>query len=145
MRQSLGLVEIAGLACAVVVADAMVKSANVELMGIESAKGMGYTTIKVVGDVGAVNAAVEAGCQMGRMDGKLVSWKVIPRPSDALEVFLPKEEPVVEEPVAAEPVKEIPVTEEKAEETPAAEEKPHEAAPKKKDKAKKKNTEDSRD
>ena len=140
MRQSLGLVEIAGLACAVVVADAMVKSANVELMGIESAKGMGYTTIKVVGDVGAVNAAVEAGCQMGRMDGKLVSWKVIPRPSDALEVFLPKEKPV-----AAEPVKETPVMEKKAEETAAAEEKSPETAPKKKDKAKKKSTEDSRD
>ena len=140
MRQSLGLVEIAGLACAVVVADAMVKSANVELMGIESAKGMGYTTIKVVGDVGAVNAAVEAGCQMGRMDGKLVSWKVIPRPSDALEVFLPKEKPV-----AAEPIKETPITEKKDEETAAAEEKSPETAPKKKDKAKKKSTEDSRD
>ena len=140
MRQSLGLVEIAGLACAVVVADALVKSANVELMGIESAKGMGYTTIKVVGDVGAVNAAVEAGCQMGRMDGKLVSWKVIPRPSDALEVFLPKEKPV-----AAEPIKETPITEKKDEETAAAEEKSPETAPKKKDKAKKKSTEDSRD
>ena len=139
MRQSLGLVEIAGLACAVVVADAMVKSANVELMGIESAKGMGYTTIKVVGDVGAVNAAVEAGCQMGRMDGKLVSWKVIPRPSDALEVFLPKENPV-----AAETVKEVSVTEEKSKQTHIAEEQSPESALKKKDKAKKKSTEDSR-
>ena len=60
MKQALGLVEIAGLCIAVTAADAMVKSANVELVELEPAKGGGYMTIKVVGDVGAVNAAVMA-------------------------------------------------------------------------------------
>ena len=151
MRQSLGLVEIAGLASAVVVADGMVKAANVELLGVEPAKGMGYMTIKVVGDVGAVNAAVEAGCQLGRMDGKLVSWKVIPRPSDALEqVFIPKEtadtaDTVKENNITEEKPAEAPAAEEAPVEAPAEEEKAPEAAPKKKEKAKKKHTEDSRD
>ncbi|MDM8310867.1 MULTISPECIES: BMC domain-containing protein [Clostridium] len=85
MKQSLGLVEIQGLSTAVLVADAMVKSANVRIIEIENAKGSGYMTIKVVGDVGAVNAAVNAGQQLGAMNQKLVSWRVIPRPSDFVE------------------------------------------------------------
>ena len=63
MKQALGLVEIAGLCIAVAAADAMVKAANVELVELEPAKGGGYMTIKVVGNVGAVNAAVMAGCR----------------------------------------------------------------------------------
>lgn len=85
MKQALGLVEIAGLCIAVTAADAMVKSANVELVELEPAKGGGYMTIKVVGDVGAVNAAVMAGRQVGEEHQKLVAWKVIPRPSDFVE------------------------------------------------------------
>ena len=85
MKQALGLVEIAGLCIAVAAADAMVKAANVELVELEPAKGGGYMTIKVVGDVGAVNAAVMAGCQIGKEHQKLVAWKVIPRPSDFVE------------------------------------------------------------
>ena len=85
MKQALGLVEIAGLCIAVAAADAMVKAANVELVELEPAKGGGYMTIKVVGNVGAVNAAVMAGCQIGKEHQKLVAWKVIPRPSDFVE------------------------------------------------------------
>ncbi len=85
MKQALGLVEIAGLSTAVVVADAMAKAANVQILEVENTKGLGYMTIKVTGDVGAVNASVQAGCQLGRMHDKLVSYKVIPRPSDFVE------------------------------------------------------------
>lgn len=85
MKQALGLVEIEGLSTAIETADAMAKAANVELLEIENTRGCGYMTIKVAGDVGAVNAAVSVGRQTGIMYGKLVSFKVIPRPSDYVE------------------------------------------------------------
>ena len=95
MKQALGLVEISGLSTAVVVADTMVKAANVRILEIENTKGLGYMTIKIVGDVGAVNAAVNAGKQIGTANGKLVSWKVIPRPSDYVDqTFCCPEPPV---------------------------------------------------
>ena len=88
MKQALGLVEIQGLATAVLAADAMVKAANIQILEIENSKGLGYMAIKVSGDVGDVDAAVNVGCQVGRMNGKLISWKVIPRPSDTVaEIF----------------------------------------------------------
>ena len=95
MKQALGLVEIRGLSTAVVVADTMAKAANVRILEIENTKGLGYMTIKIVGDVGAVNAAVNAGKQIGTANGKLVSWKVIPRPSDYVDqTFCCPEPPV---------------------------------------------------
>ena len=98
MKQALGLVEIAGLCIAVTAADAMVKAANVELAELEPAKGGGYMTIKVVGDVGAVNAAVMVGRQIGEEHQKLVAWKVIPRPSDFVEdTFIKKQKKEKEE------------------------------------------------
>lgn len=87
MKQALGLVEIEGLSTAITVADAMVKAANVTITELENTKGLGYMTIKVIGDVGAVNAAVNVGSQMGTMNGKLVSCKVIARPSDYVDAF----------------------------------------------------------
>ena len=85
MKQSLGLVEIIGLSTAVFVADAMVKAANVQIIEMENSKGLGYMTIKIQGDIGAVKAAVDAGCQLSRISGKLAGCKVIPRPSDYVE------------------------------------------------------------
>lgn len=85
MKQALGLVEISGLSTAVVAADTMAKAANIRILEIENTKGLGYMTIKIAGDVGAVNAAVNAGKQIGAANNKLVSWKVIPRPSDYVE------------------------------------------------------------
>lgn len=82
MKQALGLVEIQGLSTAVVVADTMAKAADVRILEIENTRGLGYITIKLAGDVGAVNAAVNAGRQVGISNQKLVSSKVIPRPSD---------------------------------------------------------------
>ena len=82
MNQSLGLVEIRGMSTALVVADAMAKSANIKIIGIENSKGLGYMTIKITGDIGAVNAAVSAGKQIGITHNHFVSSKIIPRPSD---------------------------------------------------------------
>lgn len=97
MKQSLGLVEVIGMSTALVVADAMVKSANVNIIGIENSRGLGYMTIKITGDVGAVNAAVSAGKQIAIINNHFVSSKVIARPSDFVdEVFATEEVKVAE-------------------------------------------------
>lgn len=85
MKEALGLVEIYGLSAAVLVADAMVKTASVTLHEIENTKGNGYMTIKIFGDVGAVNASVMAGKQLALENNKFISSKVIPRPSTSVE------------------------------------------------------------
>ncbi|MFV0502853.1 MAG: BMC domain-containing protein [Lachnospirales bacterium] len=108
MKQSLGLVEISGLSTAIIVADAMVKSANVKILDLENTRGRGYTTIKVVGDVGAVTAAVNVGKQMGIENNQLVSSKVIARPSDYIEKFFcHKKEEKIKVPKKEDPKKEI--------------------------------------
>ncbi len=89
MGKALGIIEIRGLAAAVNVADAMVKAANVELKGVERAKGMGYMTVKVVGDVGAISAAIETGKAIGIACGKYVTSSVIANPAPGMaEVFV---------------------------------------------------------
>lgn len=99
MKQALGLVEIEGMSTAVVTADAMVKAANIRIVDMENTKGLGYMTIKIAGDVGAVNAAVNAGRQVGLLHGRLISVKVIPRPSDYVEqTFCNPEPPALESP-----------------------------------------------
>lgn len=87
MKTALGLVEIRGLTTAILVADVMLKTANVNIVEIENTKGLGWMTIKITGDVGAVNAAVNAGKQIGEVNNNFVSSKVIARPSDNIEVF----------------------------------------------------------
>jgi microcompartment protein CcmL/EutN len=87
-REALGLIEAIGLATAIEAADAAVKSANVRLLGYEACKGDGMCTIKVVGDVGAVKAAVEAAtaaCAKGR---GVYGSKVIARPSEEIEKLI---------------------------------------------------------
>ncbi|MBR0093275.1 MAG: BMC domain-containing protein [Lachnospiraceae bacterium] len=81
MIQALGLVEVAGLCFAIATCDTMVKAANVTIVEIERAKGDGYTTIKVEGDVGAVKAACDSGEAFSKAYGKFVSAKVIARPN----------------------------------------------------------------
>ena len=85
MKKSLGLVEVAGLCAAVYTADAMVKAANVELVALERARGNGWTTVKVVGDVGAVKAAVNVGVQVASSNGKLITSRVIARPANEVD------------------------------------------------------------
>ena len=89
MSDALGLVETKGLIGAVEAADAMVKAANVILVGKEYI-GAGYVTVLVRGDVGAVKAATDAGAAAARRVGELVSVHVIPRPHSEVEKILPK-------------------------------------------------------
>ncbi|NLB21382.1 MAG: propanediol utilization microcompartment protein PduA [Clostridium sp.] len=89
MNNALGLIETKGLVGAIEAADAMTKSANVELVGYEKI-GSGLVTVMVRGDVGAVKAAVDAGVAAARNVGEVVSVHVIPRPHQDVEVFLPK-------------------------------------------------------
>jgi ethanolamine utilization protein EutM len=88
---ALGLVETRGLVGSIEAADAMVKAANVRLIGKEKIGG-GYVTVMVRGDVGAVKAATEAGAAAAKRVGELVSVHVIPRPHDDVEMILPKME-----------------------------------------------------
>jgi ethanolamine utilization protein EutM len=88
-QDALGLVETKGLIGAVEAADAMVKAANVVLVGKEYI-GAGYVTVMVRGDVGAVKAATDAGAAAARRVGELVSVHVIPRPHTEVERVLPK-------------------------------------------------------
>lgn len=86
--EALGMVETKGFVGAVEAADAMVKAANVQLIGKEYI-GAGYVTIFVRGDVGAVKAATDAGAAAARRVGELVSVHVIPRPHAEVERVLP--------------------------------------------------------
>lgn len=87
-HQALGMVETKGLVSAIEAADAMVKAANVALIGKEKI-GSGLVTVMVRGDVGAVKAAVEAGAAAAKRVGELVSVHVIPRPHSDTETILP--------------------------------------------------------
>jgi ethanolamine utilization protein EutM len=87
--EALGMVETKGLIGSVEAADAMVKAANVVLIGKEMI-GAGYVTVMVRGDVGAVKAATDAGAAAARRVGELVSVHVIARPHQEVEKILPK-------------------------------------------------------
>ena len=86
--EALGMVETKGFVGAVEAADAMVKAANVQLLGKEYI-GAGYVTVFVRGDVGAVKAATDAGASAARRVGELISVHVIPRPHQEVERVLP--------------------------------------------------------
>lgn len=86
--EALGMIETKGLVGSIEAADAMVKAANVVLVGQEYI-GAGYVTVMVRGDVGAVKAATDAGAAAARRVGELVSVHVIPRPGAEVEKILP--------------------------------------------------------
>jgi ethanolamine utilization protein EutM len=88
-RNALGMVETRGFIGSVEAADAMVKAANVTLIGSEYI-GAGYVTVLVRGDVGAVKAATDAGAAAARRVGELISVHVIPRPHSEVERVIPK-------------------------------------------------------
>ena len=85
---ALGMVETKGLVAAIEAADAMVKSANVQLVGKEQVGG-GLVTVMVRGDVGAVKAATDAGAAAAEKVGELISVHVIPRPHAEVDSILP--------------------------------------------------------
>ncbi|MBI9010969.1 MAG: BMC domain-containing protein [Clostridiales bacterium] len=88
IRNALGMIETKGLVGAIEAADAMVKAANVVLVGKEKIGG-GLITVMVRGDVGAVKAATDAGAAAAQRVGELVSVHVIARPHDEVDVLLP--------------------------------------------------------
>ena len=87
--EALGVIETHGLIGSIEAADAMVKAANVHLIGKEQI-GSGLVTVMVRGDVGAVKASVEAGASAAKRVGELVSVHVIPRPHTDVEGILPQ-------------------------------------------------------
>lgn len=84
---AIGFIETKGLVAAVEAADTMVKSANVEILAVQSI-GAGLITVAIKGDVGAVKAAVDAGAAAAKRLGELVSVHVIPRPQVDLSLLM---------------------------------------------------------
>ena len=108
MNQSLGLLEVKGLLGAVTMSDVMVKASNVHVVNIDRANGFGWFTVKVVGDVGAVQSAVEAGAMVAKEMGCFVSSKVIPRVSQTvIDVFLQEETVPAKEDTTSTPAAEV--------------------------------------
>lgn len=89
--EALGMIETKGLVGSIEAADAMVKAANVHLIGKVHVGG-GLVTVMVRGDVGAVKAATDAGAAAAQRIGEIVSVHVIPRPHADVELILPKVE-----------------------------------------------------
>lgn len=87
-REALGMIETRGLVAAIEAADAMVKAADVQLIGTEKI-GSGLVSVMVRGDVGAVKSAVEAGANSASRLGELIATHVIPRPHEDVEKILP--------------------------------------------------------
>ena len=88
-NEALGMIETKGLVGAIEAADAMIKAANVTLIGKEFVGG-GLVTVMVRGDVGAVKAATDAGAAAAQRVGELLSVHVIPRPHAEVEDILPQ-------------------------------------------------------
>lgn len=87
--QALGMIETKGLVCLIEGIDAMLKAANVQMVGWEKV-GSGLVTAFIVGDVAAVKAAIDAGASAASKLGDVVSVQVIPRPHEELSSVLPK-------------------------------------------------------
>ena len=87
--KALGMLETKGLVCMIEGTDAMLKAANVQMVGWEKV-GSGLVTTFVVGDVAAVKAAIDAGASAASKIGEVVSVQVIPRPHEDLAAILPK-------------------------------------------------------
>ncbi len=89
MQQALGMIETRGLVAAIEAADAMVKAARVQLLGLQRAKA-GLITVMVAGDVGAVKAATDAGAAACERVGRMISAHVIPRPHGEIDMVIPQ-------------------------------------------------------
>ena len=89
VMEALGMVETKGLVCLIEAVDAMLKSANVRIIGWDKI-GSGLVTAFVVGDVAAVKAAIDAGASAASKIGEVVSVQVIPRPHEELSGVMPK-------------------------------------------------------
>ena len=88
MRQAAGFIEMRGLAAAITAADIALKAANIELVGVELTRGMGYAVVKIQGDVGAVRAAVDAATSARETANYFVAKDIIARPSLDLDALI---------------------------------------------------------
>ncbi|MFN7253166.1 MAG: BMC domain-containing protein [Anaerobacillus sp.] len=94
MKQALGLIEVIGLSAAINIADTMAKVADIQVINLEKTDGFGWITIKIEGDVAAVQAAVQTGEQVAHQEKSYVSSKVIPRPvDDVVKVLIEQQLP----------------------------------------------------
>lgn len=84
MKQSLGLLEVSGLALAINCADVMAKAASITLVGLEKTNGSGWTVIKITGDVASVQSAIITGASFADLQNGLVAHKVIARPGEGI-------------------------------------------------------------
>ena len=84
MKQSLGLLEVSGLALAISCADFMAKAASITLVGLEKTHGSGWTLIKITGDVASVQSAIITGASFADLQSGLVAQKVIARPGEGI-------------------------------------------------------------
>ncbi|EMK5829750.1 BMC domain-containing protein [Citrobacter sedlakii] len=84
MKQSLGLLEVSGLALAISCADVMAKAASITLVGLEKTNGSGWTVIKITGDVASVHSAIITGASFAEQRDGLVAHKVIARPGEGI-------------------------------------------------------------
>ncbi|SUY02337.1 BMC domain-containing protein [Citrobacter youngae] len=103
MKQSLGLLEVSGLALAISCADVMAKAASITLVGLEKTNGSGWTVIKIIGDVASVQAAISTGASLAELQNGLVAHRVISRPGEGI---LSHSVPVQPEP-ASEPIPDV--------------------------------------
>ena len=87
--QAIGMIETKGLITLLEASDAMMKAANVQMLGWDQV-GSGMVTTFVTGDVAAVKAAIDAGAAAGGRVGEIIATHVIPRPHDELSPMLPK-------------------------------------------------------
>ncbi|EBO3989350.1 BMC domain-containing protein [Salmonella enterica] len=95
MKQSLGLLEVSGLALAISCADVMAKAASITLVGLEKTHGSGWTVIKITGDVASIQAAIITGASFADQRHGLVAYKVIARPGDGILAVIPESAPAI--------------------------------------------------
>ncbi|KLV66713.1 BMC domain-containing protein [Citrobacter murliniae] len=84
MKQSLGLLEVSGLALAISCADVMAKAASITLVGLEKTNGSGWMMLKIIGDVASVQAAISTGASFAELRDGLVAHRVISRPGEGI-------------------------------------------------------------
>ena len=84
MKQSLGLLEVSGLALAISCADVMAKAASLTLVGLENTNGSGWMMLKIIGDVASVQAAISTGASFAELRDGLVAHRVISRPGEGI-------------------------------------------------------------
>jgi ethanolamine utilization protein EutM len=101
MQQAIGILETKGLTSLIIGTDAMLKSADVEIVGPMKDVGGAMLSVTVTGNVAAVKAAIDAGVEAAQSVGEVLSAHVIARPSDGVAAVLPKASAVLRKPAAA--------------------------------------------